>query len=260
MEIGFITISIWDVLDIVIVGFLLYQVYRLLKGSVAFNIFIGVVLLYLLWWGVDALNMRLLSLILGQFVSIGVILLIIIFQPEVRKFLLYLGNTTLKSRLRFFNRFVSKQDMQDQLKEEYAGEIVRALNRLSVVKLGALIVVSESSSMEFSAESGIEIDAHLTAGLLESIFQKESPLHDGAVFISNGRIHRARCILPVSQNEEIPPQLGLRHRAAIGVTENSSALALVASEENGSLSYVTKGELHYQVGADELRQVLLNTL
>ena len=256
MQIGFLPVTIWDVIDILIVGFLIYQIYRLLRGSVAFYIFIGVVLMYLLWWLVKTLNMELLSLILGQFVSVGVISLIIIFQPEVRKFLLYLGNTTLKQRSNLFNRFFTEGVAGEVDKQKEARAITEAVLELSKRKLGALIVLSRDIFSDPSLHAGVKIDASIDSDLIESIFQRASPLHDGALLIEKNRIARARCILPVSRRDDLSADLGLRHRAAIGVSENSNAIALVVSEENGAMSYALDGILHTGVSSDEFEQIV----
>lgn len=260
MDIGFLTITIWDILDILIVGFLIYQIYRLLRGSVAFNIFIGVVLLYVIWWLVKALNMELLSLILGQFVSVGVIILIIIFQPEVRRFLLYLGDTTLKRRSWFFEKFLVNESRDLEKKEQIVKGIYNAMEKCSKEKVGVLIVLSKEILPETGTQTGVPIDAKVSSGLIQSIFHIKSPLHDGAVVIHEERIALARAILPVSQSEDLPPEVGLRHRAALGITENSNVCSLVVSEETGNFSYAVDGRLYYDVDGDRLFKVIEQNL
>ena len=241
-QLGFLPVRIWDILDIIIVGYLIYQIFKLLRGSMAFNIFIGVVILYLIWWLVGMLNMDMLSLLLDQFVSVGVIILIIIFQPEVRRFLLIVGNTTLRQRSNFLQRLMDRNldiDPSDRL----AGikELKAALLRMSRKKWGALIVLSKNLNMDGISNTGVRMDATISQPLVESIFNKESPLHDGAVIISNNKIHSASCILPVSDNPDLPKSAGLRHRAAVGITERMNVATFVVSEETGAIGFSSDG-------------------
>ena len=235
----FLQFRIWDFFDIVVVGILIYQVYRLLRGSVAFNIFVGVVLLYLLWWLVRALKMDLLSLILGQFVNVGVIIVAIIFQPEIRRFLLLLGNQTIRGRLNFLRN--TKENSHE--KQLAIKELRGALRELGETHTGALIVLANNSTMFRFGDSGIVLRAKISKPLLISIFKKESPLHDGAVIISDFRIHAASCILPLSENPNLPEGTGLRHRAAVGITELANVVAFIVSEETGHISMAIQGNL-----------------
>lgn len=236
-------ISIWDVLDILIVGLLLYYIYKLLRGTVAFNIFFWILILYVIWWLVGILNMDLLSMFLTQFVSVGVIILIIIFQPEVRKFLLLLGNTTLKGHSNFLSSILDKSSLINQDQQKNAGLIQKALSKMAKTKTGALIVMGDKVSIQNFSESGTMVNGLLSQSLIESIFNKFAPLHDGAVLISEGLIIAASCILPVSENKELPNFMGLRHRAALGVTENSNLAAFTVSEETGKISYAYQGKI-----------------
>ena len=257
-EIGFLPIRIWDILDILIVGYLIYQIYKLLRGSVAFNIFIGVILIYILSWLVKMLDMDLLSSLLGQFVSVGVLMLLIVFQPEVRRFLLILGNNTLRQRSNFFNRLLSGKlnIFESEVLTENAEAINKAILRMSRTKTGALIVFANNLNLEYFSNSGVILDAKISQPLIESIFNKESPLHDGAVVISNNKIHAASCVLPLSSNPDLPKSAGLRHRAAVGVTEHSSVTAFIVSEETGTISYAENGNLARKISEKRLKELL----
>ena len=256
IQIGFFDIDFWDILDILITGYLIYSVYRLLKGSLAINIFIGVLLLYAIWWLVQTLEMDLLSNLLGQFVSVGVIVLIIIFQPEVRRFLLVLGNTTLKRRGAIFGSIIKSSVEPEEEKQRSINSIKTALVKMARLKLGALIVLTNEFQLSSLSDSGTEVKAKISQPLLESIFQKESPLHDGAVIITSGLIQRASAILPVSENQQLPKSVGLRHRAGVGATEGTSSIALIVSEENGKISYAKEGRLVRNLTEEELYELL----
>ncbi len=256
LNIGFLPFGIFDVLDILIVGYVFFLIYRLLRGSIAFNIFIGIVMLYVVWWIVDTLNMDLLSLFLGQFMSVGVLLFIIIFQPEVRKFLLLIGNTGLSQRFKFINKFFDGNLVEDKQLENEIKAIKGALLEMAKSKTGALLVFTKNMNHEYFGNSGVILQAKVTQQLLLSIFQKESPLHDGAVIIANNLIQNAGAILPVSNNNRIPKKFGLRHRSAIGVTEVTSAFVLIVSEETGDISYAFEGKLVADISEGKLDELL----
>lgn len=255
-EIGFLPIRVWDILDILIAGYLLYWMYKLVKGSIAFNIFIGLLILYVSWWLVGILKMELLSGLLSQFVSVGVIILIIIFQPEVRRFLLLLGNTTLKSRSNFLGKLLDRNSEEFEDREAHVVAIKKALVKLSKNKTGALMILGSGLDIAGLSQSGTLIDAQISQPLIESIFHKESPLHDGAVLVTNGQIARASVILPVSNSQTIPKNCGLRHRAAVGVTENADVGAFIVSEETGKISYAHQGILTVGITEEVLMQQL----
>lgn len=240
-----------DVIDIFLVSMLLYQVYKLMRGSVAIKIFLGFLSLYLFYLIVGAAQMELLSAILGQFMGVGVLAAIVLFQQEIRKFLLMIGKTTVLRRDNFFNGLPWRRN---QMKGLNITPIIEAAKSLGGANMGALIVLSKSSELRFYAESGDAIDAVISKRLLQAIFNKYSPLHDGAVIIYNGRITAARCILPVSDQENLPAQFGLRHRAAIGMTEVTDTLVLVVSEETGQMSIVRNGIIHHNLSTQELRK------
>jgi diadenylate cyclase len=252
LDLSFLQFRFLDLVDIGVVGLLIYQIYRLLRGSVAFNIFIGVVLLYMGWWLVGALKMDLLSLILGQFVSVGVIVIAIVFQPELRRFLLLLGNQTLKGRFNFLQPTSEKRP--EALNE--IRELVTALLDMSAAKIGALVIIANEASLQQIVETGDILNARISRSLLVSIFNKESPLHDGAVVIGKGQIIAASCVLPLSDNAQLPDEAGLRHRAAVGVSEQNNVLAFIVSEESGRISMTNQGRLVLDLDEATLLNVL----
>jgi len=241
-------------IDIALVAALLYQVYKLLKGSVAIKIFLGFLSLYLIYLLVQAVRMELLTIILGQFMGVGVIAAIIIFAPEFRKFLLILGRSSI-----FSDDNVWKDLLFFWRKKENSGfnisPIIDAAKILAGSNTGALIVISSTVELKFYAESGDILDAELSKRLLISIFNKHSPLHDGAVIIHKGKIKAARCILPVTERE-VPAQFGLRHRAGIGMSEATDALILVISEETGQISMAKNGKVLHNLSFQEVREII----
>lgn len=252
---AFITLGFFDILDILLVAFLFYQVYMLIKGTVAINIFAGLFSFYMLWLLVRALNMELLSSILGQFIGVGVIALIIVFQQEIRKFLLMVG-----TRYHFNQRFTLENLFsvnEKSVEQESVNAIVEACERMARSKTGALIVIAKQSQLNNYANTGQILSAHISSSALETIFFKNSPLHDGAVIIDNNRIMAARCILPISDNTWIPGSLGLRHRAAIGMTQNTDAHVVIVSEETGNISYAMEGKISVDLSAETLRNYLM---
>ncbi len=257
-EIGFLPVSLWDVLDVAIVGYLIYRVYLLLRGSIAFNIFLGIVIIYLLWWLVGILKMDMLSMILSQFVNVGFIIIIIIFQQEVRRFLLMLGNTTLGRRTDVMFRWLTRNLDKKPINEALNFEIKQALLRMSKEKIGALIVFSHSFELEPILQSGTRLDANISQSLLLSIFQKESPLHDGAVLIGKGKILAASCILPISDSSSLPAKAGLRHRAGLGITERSGATTFIVSEETGAISFAEGGKIEFAITESRLSEILIS--
>lgn len=250
-SIGFLEISWVDIIDILLVSVLLYQVYKLMRGSVALSIFFGFLTLYLIFLVVKAAEMELLSAILGQFMGVGVLAVIILFQPEIRKFLLLVGKSTAFNRENFFKNFWKKDDSSNKIN---ITPIIDASKSLSGSNTGALIVFSKNSPLKFYAESGDAIDAIVSKRLLLAIFNKYSPLHDGAVIVHENRIKAARCILPVSEQDNLSADFGLRHRAAIGMTEITDTLVVVVSEETGQMSAVRNGEISHNLPAKELRK------
>ncbi|MBC6368806.1 diadenylate cyclase CdaA [Algoriphagus sp. AK58] len=253
-KIGFLDVSLVNMIDIALVAALLYQVYKLLKGSVAIKIFLGFLSLYMIYLLVRAVRMELLSAILGQFMGVGVIAAIIIFAPEIRKFLLIVGRSSI-----FSDDNVWKDILFFWRKKENSAfnisPIIDAAKVLAGSNTGALIVISSTVELKFYAESGDILDAELSKRLLISIFNKYSPLHDGAVIIHKGRIKAARCILPVTERE-VPAQFGLRHRAGIGMSEATDALILVISEETGQISMAKNGKVLHNLSFQEVREII----
>jgi uncharacterized protein (TIGR00159 family) len=249
-------ITILDVIDIVLVAIILFQLYRLIRGTAAFSIFLGIFLIYISWLVVKTLNMELISALLGQIIGVGVIALIIVFQQEVRRFLLVLGNRYI-SRSRFsFTRIFSSVG-EDKDTPGVAEEIVRACESMASKKTGALIVIGRKSSLDLFTEGGEMLNARISAELLETIFFKNAPLHDGAVLIEGGVILAARCPLPITDQVSIPQHFGMRHRAAVGMSEHSDAMVVVVSEESGHITAVISGEIRENITPNELRNVLL---
>ncbi|PJJ53123.1 diadenylate cyclase CdaA [Hymenobacter chitinivorans] len=247
-SIGFLRIGWIDVVDVLLVTVLFYQLYKLLTGSVALKIFLGLMSIYLLYLVVKAAGMELLTSILGQFMSVGVLASIILFQQEIRRFLLTIGKATAFDRMRVFpwRRDAPAERMS-------ITPFVEAAKSLAGKNTGALIAFQMVSDLKFYADSGDLIDAAVSKRLLMSIFNKTSPLHDGAVIITNNRIKAARCILPVSENPDVPASMGLRHRAAIGLTEVTDSVVLVVSEETGQISLVRGGEVFRNLSSSDLR-------
>lgn len=248
--------GIFDFLDIVLVALLIYQFYRFVKGTGVINIMLGFMLVFLIWRVVKALNMDLLSNILGAFFSVGVLALIIIFQSEIRQFLLLFGSKRIKSDSKKRNKksllnFGMTND--DKLPID---QIVSSCVSMAETKTGALIVITMKNELQNIVNTGDLLNARISNRLIESIFFKNSPLHDGAMIISYNTIKAARCILPVSDNTHISASLGLRHRAAIGVTENSDSIAIVISEERGTISLVENGEIRYNLNGEALTKEL----
>lgn len=250
----FIRIRLLDVVDILLVAFLLYYIYKIIRGTGALNIFLGIISVYIFWWLVRTFEMELLTEILGQFISVGVLALIVVFQPEIRKFLLILGTRSFLNRRsrRFFGKFWQMNDG----KSLSINDIVNACEGFSQSKTGALIVLTRENNLDIFLETGEELDAKISRQLLENIFFKNSPLHDGAVIITQNRIRAARCVLPVSDSTYFPAYLGLRHRAAVGVTEQSDAVAIVVSEQTGRISWVKNGILKRNIKPVELKEIL----
>lgn len=256
-HLGFLGIRLLDILDILIVAFLLFKVYQLLKNSAAMNIFIGIIAIYLLWWMfVKILKMQLLGALLGQFMSVGVLALIIVFQQEVRRFLLIIGSNSFTGKDSITNKILPWNWSAKKQKSINVTPIVKACSSMSKNKTGAIIVISRSTDMNFYESTGDIMDAEVSKRLLESIFFKNSPLHDGAVIIENDKIKAARCVLPVTDNTELPANYGMRHRAAIGITEQTDAISVIVSEETGNISVAIDGKIQGNLTPDELEGIL----
>ena len=247
---GFIPFTFIDLRDILLVAGLLFVLYKAMKGTNAPYIMVGIVMVYFSWVIVKALNMELLSTILGQIISVGVIALLVIFQPELRRFLFTLGMR--QKELDFITRFFS---LNRKNSNTNTSPIVSACMDMSEDKVGALIVFRRKDDLQFVIEGGIALDATITRSLIKNIFFKNAPLHDGAVVIDNNRIVAAKCILPVTQSN-VPKSYGTRHRAAIGLSEMTDAVVLVVSEETGAISIVKGGKIKSKIDPQKLNTTL----
>lgn len=253
-SIGFLKFGFIDLLDILLVTFILFQLYKLVKGSVAVKIFIGILAVYLFYLMVNAAEMKLLADILGQVTGVGFLAVIILFQQEIRRFLIILGKSSSVftndqlTRLFNFRKSDNEKDNTD------IKEITTAVSELAKQKMGALIVLAPGYGIKFNIESGDMIDAVVSKRLLISIFNKYSPLHDGAVIIMDNRIVAARCVMPVTERDDIPPNFGMRHRAAVGISESSDCIVIIVSEERGHISVALNGELKEDLSIAEVRK------
>ena len=252
----FFEFGIKDIVDILLVALILYYLYRLMKESRSLNVFMGILVFVVLWLVVSqVLQMKLLGSILDKFVSVGVIVLVILFQDEIRKFLYNLGaHQRMKSFRRFFSLNDKKQDTE-KLKQIIM-PIVMSCMSMSKKKVGALIVIQRATPLDDIIATGERIDADISQRLIENLFFKNSPLHDGAMIIADHRIKAAGCILPVSHNLNIPKELGLRHRAALGITHESDSIAIVVSEETGGISVAIHSQFQLRLTAEKLESVL----
>jgi uncharacterized protein (TIGR00159 family) len=255
----FITIRFLDILDILLVAYLLYQLYMLIKGTVAFNIFIGLFVVYLFWLLIRALNMELLDTLMGQFLGVGVLALIVVFQQEIRRFLLLIGSNNQVNRLLRMDKLFASDKFRTA-SEEQIRMMVKSCENMARTKTGALIVIAQKSELREYVRTGEKINARISDALLETIFFKNTPLHDGAVIIIGNRIVAARCILPVSNKQDIDPNLGLRHRAAVGITEETDAVAIIVSEEKGKISIARAGHMQVNISQTELTKILEQVL
>lgn len=253
----FINITILDLIDAFLVAVLFYYVYKLIKGTVAVKIFIGIAIVFIMWKLTQLLKMEMLSNILGTLVGGGAIALIIVFQQEIRKFLLMIGSSNFTSRrsfvrqLKFLNS--ENQDVTD------VASIIRACEHLSKLNTGALIVLEKTNNLDFVRTTGDQMFAKVNIPILESIFFKNSPLHDGAIIIKNNFIIAARVVLPLS-SASLPPQYGLRVRAAVGITERTDALCILVSEETGKISYIKDGVIIIDKTSNEITEMILRDL
>ena len=241
MALDFLDFRVLDILDILLVAVLLYYIYKLVKGSAAINILIGIVIIYLIWKLTQLLQMEMLSSVLGEFIGVGMFALIVVFQQEIRKFLLMIGSTNFSSKNNWFQLKFSNRENKTL---NYVDIIVEACKKLGSTQTGALIVIKRNTKLDFVKNTGDTMDIKVNRPIIESIFYKNSTLHDGAIIIEDGRITATRVILPVSNDRDIPLRFGLRHRAAVGISEKTDAVALVVSEETGQISYLKNGEFN----------------
>jgi len=244
-------ISIMDMIDLLLVGYLLYRLYQIARGTAAINIFFGLIAIYAVYQLFDLLRMRYITQILGGFISITFIIIVILFQQEIRKYLSQIGKGKMvknKYVLKFFN-----SENEENLN---MNSIVKACIEFQKTKTGAIIVITHSDDLNFISENAVQLDSEISYPLLDSIFYKNSPLHDGAIVIRNNRIVAARCILPISNDDDFPGELGMRHRAAMGMSEHSDALTIIVSEQNGKISYTQNGKIKIGVSEKQLTNLL----
>ena len=256
MGFGFLDITLVDIIDIFVVALIMFQVYRLTRGTNALRIVVGILIIYLLWIVTRVLNMELLSMILGQIIGVGVIALIIVFQQEIRRFLILLGTQYTNRRVSFMARLFRPRGRKVKVVgQEWIDTVVGACADMAKTKTGALIVIARKVNLLPFIEQGERIDALISASLIKNIFFKNSPLHDGAMVIADDRIAASRCVLP-STEREVPMEFGMRHRAALGASEITDALVIVVSEERGTISIARKGHISRDISPAHL-QVLL---
>ncbi len=255
----FIDFSFTDAIDIVLVALLLFSLYRLVKGTVAINIFIGIVIIYLIWRLTDLLNMDVLSNLLGKFISVGFFALIVVFQQEIRKFLLLIGSSNFTNRrniIRYF-RFLNQVQLESDLNFDV---LLESCKEMAAQKTGAIIVLQRNNALDFLISKENRADMTLSPQLLQTLFFKNSPLHDGAVLLNNNKIVATRVVLPVSESQQFPSKYGLRHRAALGITEKTDALVIVISEQTGKITYVKNIEFETLKSVDQLKSLLQHDL
>lgn len=255
----FLHITVADIIDIILVALMIYYLFRLIKGTAAMKIVSAILGLYVVWIVLRALNMRLTSSILGQVLGVGVIALFIIFQPEIRRFLLHIGDSYLtKERFSLFRR-ARHGEAGSAISSESIEELTSACREMSDNRTGALIVLRHEGGLEDYIETGDLINARINKRLLENIFFKNSPLHDGALIMGPDKLIAARCTLPISNAQDIPATMGMRHRAAVGITEETDADAIVVSEETGEIHFVRNGHLQLIDTITELRLLVQNS-
>lgn len=253
-------ITVVGIVDILLVALILFQIYRLVRGSLAIPIFFGLLIIYVLSILADALQLRLMSEIMGAFINVGVIAVLIVFQPEIRRFLLYVGRSSDFRKVRFWRALNLKKIRTGEYNQKEVQALSEAILSLSAAKTGALIVIPQTSQLRFYQNTGVHIMAPISRDLVETIFSKGSPLHDGALIIADHKIASAKCVLPISDNPDLPAKLGLRHKSGVGITEQSDATCIIVSEENGDISYAREGRLYQGIGKDELRKLLSRAL
>ena len=255
----FLSFGIEDAIDILLVALVLYYTYRFMRESRTLNIFVGILAFIVTWLFVSrVLEMRLLGAILDQFVGVGALAIIVLFQEEIRKFLYSLGEHNKLRKV--VNWFTVRRDEKSVTPREAIMPIVMACINMARTKCGALIVIERTTPLDDITATGDTVDAQINQRLIENIFFKNSPLHDGAMVISHRRIKAAGCILPVSHDLDIPRELGLRHRAAMGISQASDAVAIVVSEETGRISVAIKGQFRLRLSAENLEALLTEEL
>ncbi|MBN09483.1 MAG: TIGR00159 family protein [Flavobacteriaceae bacterium] len=258
-NLDFLNISLIDLVDIVLVAILLFSLYRLVKGTVAINIFLGIVIIYMIWKLTDILNMDVLSNILGNFISVGFFALIVVFQQEIRKFLLLVGSSNFTSRknvLKYFN-FLYQKEKTNEIDVKL---IIDSCNKMAQEKTGAIIILERNTNLDFVKNTGDITNIQLSPQILETIFFKNGPLHDGGIIIKNNYVTATRVVLPVSENNNSSKRYGLRHRAGIGISEKTDAIAIVISEQTGKISYFKDGDSVKFESSSELNKIISEDL
>ena len=251
---AFIHFRLLDIIDIFLVAILFYQLYMLIRGTVAYSITLGIAAIYIFWWAVRAMQMELLSTILGSVLGVGVIALIIVFQQEIRRFLIYVGSRYVDGNRISFEKILNISfDTKSQVKIR---SILKAVMQFSLEKTGALIVIKKKSNLDMFAQTGDVLNAETSSRLFIAIFNKTSPLHDGAVIVENDKVRAARVILPVTEKVDLPPEYGLRHRAGLGISEITDSLVIIVSEETGQISISENGILQKNIPSRILKQKL----
>ena len=254
MQVGFLNVNWADVLDVFLVSILLYQIYTLVRGSIASRVFLGYMFVYVFYLVVRGLGLGLLTAILQYFMGVGAVALIVIFQQEIRRFLLIIGKSTIYTNNGFLKKILGSTITDAHSKN--LKEIVEASKAIASSFTGALIVLNKKDDLSKFVETGEMVDAKLSKPLLVSLFNQYSELHDGAVIIINGRLKAARCVLPVADGVDVPSSLGFRHRAAMGMSEATDAAVIVISEQTGKISLAIEGELHSNIPASDLLSML----
>lgn len=254
-------ITALQIIDIFLVSLFIFQLFRALRGSIAFNLFIGALVIYIVWAIVNKLNMPLLNEILDRLVSIGLIGLIVLFQPEIRKFLIVLGRRSPLGKNGFVSRMFQSNALNKYIvEEEVIEEITTALLHMQQKNIGAIIIIARSDKFEFDTNSGTMVNGSVSSKMIESIFQKDSPLHDGAILIDKDIIVAAGLVLPISDSHELPNSVGLRHRSAVGATEHNDVLVVVLSEETASFAMAYQGKLYTQVAIEEIKKEMYQAM
>ncbi|MFD2872464.1 diadenylate cyclase CdaA [Mucilaginibacter ximonensis] len=256
LDLSLFKITPINILDILLVTFLIYQLYNLIRGTIAVNILLGMAVIYSLYFVVKLLQMQLLTEILGYFKDVAVIIIVVVFQQEIRRFLLLVGKSASLQRNKAWWRYFFGKAQAEKNNYARIKPIIDACKSLKQTRTGALIVFAKYYDEQFYQNSCEVVDAKISKRLLESIFQKTSPLHDGAVVIAENKIKSASCILPLTDKVDLPPQFGLRHRAGIGVTEANEATAIIVSEETGEISYAKQGKVKMNISFAELEKLL----
>ena len=260
---GLLQLSLADILDILLLALLIYIVFRWIRGTSAMSIFVAIISLYVIRVIVSAFNMRLMTNIMETVLDVGVIAVIVIFQPEIRKFLMRLGSRYMNSRQgkAILDKILGKdRKSANAIGSEAVNDLTEACRRMSEDRTGALIVIGHKASLEEIISTGDRIDAAIHRRLIMNLFFKNSPLHDGALVIVGGRIVAARCTLPITERTNIPANFGMRHKAAIGITEETDADAIVVSEETGKISFVKGGTVTPIQNINELKLLLSTAL